>query len=102
MKSRLRVFWLLAIRSLGERAGRSVLTMLGVAFGVALYIAIAVVNDATTAHFSDAMSSLAGGATLSVRGGTNGFDESTLEKVEAIPNVDRVVPLVVAQARFPL
>src|SRR5688572_32276467 len=79
VRPELRAFWMLALRPLGERVSRTALTVFGVAFGVALYVAIAVVNDATTTHFTDAMSSLAGGATLSVRGGSDGFPESTLD-----------------------
>src|SRR5687768_13513596 len=64
LRSALRILYVLAIRPLRDHVSRSVLTVVGVAFGVALYVAIAVVNEATTAHFAEAMSSLAGGATL--------------------------------------
>lgn len=89
----------LVLRPLLEQKGRSALAVLGIACGIALYVAISVINAATIEHFAGSVAALAGKATLSVAGPETGFAEETLEAVEKVPGVDRVVPMVQARAR---
>jgi putative ABC transport system permease protein len=91
---------LLFVRPLVERPSRTLLTLLGVACGVALYVAVVLLRTATIDHFAKSVSSLAGGASLTVEGDESGFDESLLETVERVPGVDRVAPMVHARARI--
>jgi len=78
---------------------RTALAVLGIACGTALYVAISIINAATVEHFAESIGALAGSATLSVAGGEAGFPEETLEAVEKVAGVDRVVPVVQARAR---
>ncbi len=93
------VLFVLALRPLVERPLRTALALLGIACGTALYVAIAIINVATIDYFADSVSSLGGGANVSVSGDATGFPEETLERVEKVPGVDRVVPVVQARAR---
>lgn len=82
-----------------EHKGRSALAVLGIACGTALYVAISIINAATLEHFAASVGAIAGKATLSVGGPETGFPEETLEVVEKVAGVDRVVPMVHARAR---
>jgi putative ABC transport system permease protein len=90
---------ILALRPLVERPGRTALALLGIACGTALYAAIAMINASTIDYFAESVSSLTGNATVSVSGDATGFPEETLERVERVPGVDRVVPVLQVRAR---
>lgn len=85
----------LAARHLRAHALRSTLTVGGVAFGVALIVAIRVINASTLASFTDAMEDLAGAAALQVRG-PGPFAEDVAERIAALPGVAHAVPIVTA------
>jgi putative ABC transport system permease protein len=85
----------LAGRQLRAHALRTGLTVSGVAFGVALVIAIRVINASTLASFTDAMDDLAGAAALQVRG-AGPFPEEVAERVGAVPGVAHAVPIITA------
>ncbi len=81
--------------------GRLALSVLAVALGVALVVAIQLMNAAVLAAFLDTIDGMAGRAALSIRTGEGlSFDESVLETVKAVPGVQLAVPLVTAVA-FP-
>ena len=71
------------------------LTAGGVACGVALVVAIRVINASTLAAFTDAIEDLAGTAALQVRG-AGPFAEAVADRVRAVPGVDHAVPIVTA------
>src|SRR3989442_13369420 len=78
----------------GQRA-RGALPGAGVACGVALVVAIRVINASTLASFTDAIEDLAGSAALQVRG-LGPFPEAVADELRAIPGVDHAVPIVTA------
>src|SRR2546428_134411 len=83
----------LARRHLRGQGPRAALTAAGVACGVALVVAIRIINASTLASFTDAIEDLAGTAALQVRG-PGPFPETVAEQLRAIPGVDRAVPIV--------
>src|SRR2546426_6323753 len=85
----------LARRHLRGQGARAALTAAGVACGVALVVAIRVINASTLASFTDAIEDLAGTAALQVRG-PGPFPETVAEQLRAIPGVDHAVPIVPA------
>ena len=86
---------LLARRHLRSQGIRVALTAGGVACGVALVVAIRVINASTLAAFTDAIEDLAGTAALQVRG-AGPFAEVVADRVRAVPGVDHAVPIVTA------
>src|SRR5207249_4204957 len=85
----------LARRHLRGQGARAALTAAGVACGVALVVAIRVINASTLASFTDAIEDLAGSAALQVRG-PGPFPEAVADELRAIPGVDHAVPIVTA------
>ncbi len=83
----------LARRHLRGQGARGALTAAGVACGVALVVAIRVINASTLASFTGAIEDLAGTAALQVRG-PGPFPEEVAERLRAIPGVDHAVPIV--------
>src|SRR2546428_693656 len=85
----------LARRHLRGQGPRAALTAAGVACGVALVVAIRIINASTLASFTDAIEDLAGTAALQVRG-RGPFREEAAEQPRAIPGVDHAVPIITA------
>lgn len=85
----------LAYRHVRAGMGRMVLTVLAVALGVALVVAIRLMNAAVLASFLDAVDGVAGRAQLTVSAGEGlTFSEDVVAQVAAIPGVRLAVPLV--------
>jgi putative ABC transport system permease protein len=94
------LFKALTAGALREHPGRSVLAVAAIALGVALGVAVHLVNSSALNEFELAARHLAGEADLVVRGPRAGFDEALypllarLPQVEAAnPAVDLVVPI---------
>jgi putative ABC transport system permease protein len=90
----------IGLRYLKLKPGRVILTTLGVAFGIALYVAIAIINHSTQNSMRDSIESIAGKAKLTITSGTFGFDESKLEIIRVVPGVKNAVPMIEARAFF--
>ena len=84
---------LLARRHLASSGVRAALTATGVAFGVALVVAIQVINASTLRSFTDAIDDLAGTAALQVRG-PGSFSEKIADDLRRVPGVDHAVPII--------
>lgn len=85
--------WLLARRQLASHRARTALTALGVACGVALVVAIEIVNTTTLGAFRDAIEDLAGRAALQVRGPAR-FTDDLAERLRDLPGIDHAVPVL--------
>jgi len=85
--------WLLARRQLASHRARTALTALGVACGVALVVAIEIVNGTTLGAFRDAIEDLAGRAALQVRG-PGRFPDELAETLRDLPGIDHAVPVL--------
>jgi putative ABC transport system permease protein len=76
--------------------GRTALVVGGIATGVALIVAINIINTSVLANFENTIELLAGPAALEVTLGVGevGFPETLVERVRADPGVRAAVPLV--------
>jgi putative ABC transport system permease protein len=90
----------LSLRHLTSRPSRYGLTALGVACGVALYVAIALVNRATLDSFRETVDSLSGKAQLSVFGPDTGFSEDLAEELRDVEGVKSAVAMTESRAFF--
>lgn len=80
--------------------GRTLLAVLAIALGVALGLAIYLINRAAADEISIAARSLYGLADLSIEGAGEGFDESMYPRVARIDGVAAVSPIVEIEARL--
>lgn len=92
------LFQYVGLRHLTSKPGRTALTTLGICFGVALFVAIEIINHSTLASFKESIEAMAGKAQLTVSAGQAGFDETLLEKIESVEGVKRAVPMVETHA----
>ena len=89
---------LLPIRNLRRQPLRSLLTVIGAACGVALFVAIEIINASTLRYFAEGVRVMAGGAALTVSASETGFFEAEREKVLSLPGVRAAVPTIAALA----
>src|SRR5882672_9819613 len=80
--------------------GRALLSVLGIALGVALGYGVYLVNRAAVDELAAAVRGLAGEADLEVRGGRGGFPESLYPQVARLPGVALVAPRLELDARI--
>jgi putative ABC transport system permease protein len=82
------------LRALGARRSkvRAILSVLGIALGVALGYGVSLVNRAAVADLAAAVRTLAGEADLQVRGGRAGFTEDLYPRIARLPGVAGVSP----------
>lgn len=97
--------WSAAFRALvgaylREEKGRTLLTLLGVALGVAVLVAIDLANESAVASFKDSVRSIAGRATLVVRANGGGLPGDTVARAAAVPGIESVAPLIQGTVRF--
>ena len=79
--------------------GRTLLAVLAIALGVALGLAIYLINRSAADEISLAARSLYGLADLAVEAGAEGFDESFYPRVARLPGVSVASPVVEVAAR---
>ena len=87
-------------RHLQMKPARTILTTLGVAFGVALYVAIAIINRSTINSFKENIDAVAGKSKLTVSLGEVGFPEEKIQIIKKIPGVKHAVPMIESRAYF--
>jgi putative ABC transport system permease protein len=75
---------------------RSLLTMLGIAMGVAVYVSMHLANEAVLGSFAETVNRIAGRTQLQITAGEPGFDETVLERVQALTDVKVAVPIIEA------
>ena len=90
------LFRQISVPQLRASWGRTSLVVCGVATGVALIVAMQLINASVRASFAAAIDQIAGPAVLEVTLGVGevGFDETTVEAVRRDPGVVAAVPLV--------
>jgi putative ABC transport system permease protein len=74
--------------------GRLLLSIAGIALGVALGYAVHLVNRAAVADVAAAVRALAGEADIEVRGGRSGFGESLYPQIAKLPGVRVASPML--------
>ena len=95
----LKALRMLALCHVTERPIRTAITVLGVALGVSVSVAIRTANVEVLRSFESAVNSVAGRATLQVSGGDLGFDEQVIVGVRGHPGVVSATPVLSLAAR---
>ena len=75
---------------------RWTLTLAGIVLGVAVFVAMHTANRSIFNAFDRTVDQIAGSTQLQVSSGEFGFDESVLERVQAVPEVGIAVPVIEA------
>jgi putative ABC transport system permease protein len=83
---------------LRKHAVRSLLTVVGIVLGVAVFVAMHTANQAVFFAFQRTVDRIAGAAQLQVTAGEAGFPEEVLEQVQGISEVEVAVPVIEAPA----
>jgi putative ABC transport system permease protein len=81
---------------------RTFLTTAGIVLGTAVFVGMHTANQSVLAAFHQTVNKIAGGTQLQVVAGDTGFEESVLERVQAVPEVDIAVPVIEASANTEL
>ena len=76
---------------------RSLLTIAGIALGIALLVGMRTANDSVGRAFSDTVDRIAGKAQLQVDAGDAGFSEDVLERVQSVREVRAAAPVIEAE-----
>lgn len=85
----------LARRYLWGKKGRSLITLLGIALGVTMVVAVALTNQAIINSYENLLAAAAGRADLQVSAAAgNGFPEGLLAEAERVEGVEAAVPVV--------
>ncbi len=82
-----------------ERPARTTLTVLGIALGVSVSVAIRTANVDVLRSFQDTVNTVAGRATLEVSGGELGLDENMIAVLRSHPDVSSASPILHQSAR---
>jgi len=75
---------------------RSLLTIAGIALGVAVFVGMHTANQSVLYAFHSTVDRIAGKTQLQVWSGEAGFDEEVLERVQSVPEVKVAVPVIEA------
>ena len=84
----------LAWRGAVAAKGRTAVTVLGVALGIAVSLAIRVANESVLASFRQSLDAVAGRTALQVSAGEPGVDEALYRAVKDTPGVAKASPII--------
>jgi putative ABC transport system permease protein len=90
----LKAFKIIARSHMVERPVRTAMTILGIALGVAVSVAIRTANVEVLRSFEEAVLTVAGQTTLQVSGGELGLDERVIASLRSQPGVVSASPVV--------
>ena len=85
--------WIALRRLFGERR-RTLVTVLGVGLGVAVFVAIRLANTSALASFGDTVDAVAGRANLRISAGSEGVDERLYLEARRVPGVLAAAPVI--------
>jgi putative ABC transport system permease protein len=75
---------------------RSALTVVAIAIGVAVFVAMRIANTALLGSFQETVNRVAGATELQITAGELGFGEEVLERVQEMPHVRVAAPVIEA------
>jgi putative ABC transport system permease protein len=87
---------LLSWQYMRKHGVRTVLTLVAVVIGVAVFVAMRSANAAVLATFEETITRLAGATELQVSAGELGFNEDVLERVQSLEDVRVAAPVIEA------
>ena len=88
----------LALAPLQARARRSVLAVLAIAVGVALGLAVNLVNEAALAEMQQAFRTVAGTADVRIEGASRTIDESLYRQIGQRKAIESIAPIIEVNA----
>src|SRR6202008_1087546 len=94
----MRLLRLISWPYLRKHAVRSLLTVVGIVLGVAVFVAMHTANEAVFFAFARTVDRIAGAAQLQGSAGGGGFPEETLGRVQPVPDVAGAGPGIEAPA----
>jgi putative ABC transport system permease protein len=87
------------LRRLIEEPARTLLTVLGVALGVAMFVSIRLASSSALASFGDTVDAVAGKANLEISASSEGLDERVFPALRKAAGVRAAAPVVEAYLR---
>lgn len=84
----------ITLRRIAQHRLRTAMTVVGIALGVAVLVAVVTVNDGIIGSFSDTLDQISGKVHLEVRGGDTGLPETLQDQILAVPGVHFVTPVI--------
>jgi putative ABC transport system permease protein len=92
------LFLYVGLRHLTRKPIRTLLTTLGIAFGIALFVAIRIINYSVLQSFKNSIESISGKASLTITAGELGFPEDRLDLLSKVPGVRYTAPMIEQRA----
>jgi putative ABC transport system permease protein len=89
---------LLLLAPLWQKKGRTLVSVMAIALGVALGYAVQLINRTAANEFGQALHTLSGEADLTVRGARAGFDEAVYPAIARLPEVALASPALEVDA----
>ena len=80
------LFRFLSLRYWNRHRGACLLSTLGVALGIAVFVAIQIANHSVLASFQSSLDAVSGKATLQIAGGNNGLPDETYVRLRQLKN----------------
>src|ERR1700716_1394789 len=87
---------LISLPYLRKHLLRSLLTATGIILGVAVFVGMHTANQSVLYAFHQTIDHIAGATQLQISAGETGFDETVLERVQALPEVQVAAPVIEA------
>ncbi|MBK8315343.1 MAG: ABC transporter permease [Acidobacteria bacterium] len=98
----MRLFKQFILRHLRNEKLRSLATILGIALGIAVVIAIRMTNDSSLRGFEKAIETVSGRTSLEITGAGTGLDELQLNRLEWLRDYGQVSPVIEGDAEVRL
>lgn len=90
----------ISLKHIRHQKTRMLMSMLGIALGVATMVSIDIVNTSVLRSFEESINHVTGRAVLQVTDAESGFPESMLERVQKVPGVEFALPVIQTNAMF--
>ncbi|MEO8327500.1 MAG: FtsX-like permease family protein, partial [Nitrospirota bacterium] len=90
----IRILLLLVLDHVRHRPFRAFLTVVGVAIGVAAWLAIRLANGEVYQSFEQSVESVVGRASITLSRGAEGMDESIIDEIQRHPGVQSAQPVL--------
>ena len=88
------------LRRLREEKLRSLATVLGVALGIAVVLAVRMANESSVRSFETALEMVAGKTSLEIGGAGPGLREERLLQLDWLERFGQISPVIEGEARF--
>ena len=92
----MRLLQLVTWQYLRRHKFRALLTLAGIAIGVAVFVGMHAANQSVLFSFTRTVDQIAGKTQLQISAGDAGFDEEILERVQAQPGISAAAPVIEA------